>query len=88
MWPIDHPIILAVLTIACLPALWPLARFFFDDLESFLDEAGLSREHDRWLWILGFPRYGLHLHSKIIGFVGFFVILVGLSYLSIIWLIF
>jgi hypothetical protein len=32
---VEHPATLVIIVIACSPLLFPLARFFFDDIETF-----------------------------------------------------
>ena len=80
---VAHPAILIVIAIACSPVLLPLARFFFEDFETFKSEAGLDYDHNRWLWLLGWPRLTLQLQFKVVGFVGIFGILVALLYISV-----
>lgn len=80
MYTIEHPLLLIIALIACAPALFPLARFFFTDLESFLDETGLSTSWGRWMWLLGaVPRHP-QLSWKLTGFIGTFGILVWAVY--------
>ena len=79
---VAHPGTLLIVGIACSPALLPLARFFFDDLETFKSEAGLDYDHNRALWLLGWPRLSLQLRIKAIGFVAVFAGLVTAVYLT------
>jgi hypothetical protein len=58
--------------IACSPLLYPLARFFFDDLKTFMSEAGLDDPQHRVLWLLGWPRMHLQFGFKAIGFLAIF----------------
>jgi hypothetical protein len=76
----DHPYVLIASIVICLPALIPLSRFFFDDLESFLGDLGYRKGYDIWwvLILLNMPSYFLRL--KAFGFFGCFGILVGLTY--------
>ncbi len=80
---VEHPATLVVIAIAGSPVLLPLARFFFEDIETFKSEAGLDYEHNRWLWLLGWPRLSLQLQLKVVGFVGIFGILVALLYITV-----
>ena len=80
---VEHPLTLVVVAVACSPVLLPLARFFFDDLETFKSEAGLDYDHNRLLWLLGWPRVSLQLKVKVVGFVGVFASLVMAVYLAI-----
>jgi hypothetical protein len=74
----DHPWLLAVATIACLLVAFPLARYFFGDLETLMDDFGLSRDSDRAAWLLGFVPGDPNLYFKVIGFLGLlFVVFVA-----------
>jgi len=78
-----HPEVLIATAIILAPILFPLARFFFEDLETFKAEAGLDYEHDRLMWLLGWPRLDLRLQFKVVGFLGSYCGLVFLAYLSV-----
>ena len=66
----DHPIALLLSATVTLAAAFPVARFFFDDFETFKSEFGLSRRWERELWLLGFVPCGPLIYVKIIGFLG------------------
>jgi len=54
----DHPILIIVAGVACLAAAFPLARFFFDDIDTFMGD------------LLGFLLLTPMQKFKVIGFVG------------------
>jgi hypothetical protein len=80
---IEHPATLVVVAILCSPALIPLARFFFDDFETFKAETGLHYAHNRFLWILGWPRVSWQFRIKTAAFIAVFVVLVTVVYLTV-----
>jgi len=65
----DHPLLLAIAAGACFALAFPLARFFFDDIESFKSNFGLAREEIAF-WLLGFLPTDPMVWVKLIGFVG------------------
>lgn len=71
---LDHPLAITIASFACLVAAFPLARFFFDDFESFKEEAGLSRDWEQQLWLLGCVPSNPMLYVKGIGFFGILAI--------------
>jgi len=71
---LDHPVAIAIAALACLVVAFPLARFFFDDFETFKEEAGLSRDWEQQLWLLGFVPSSPMLYVKGIGFFGILAI--------------
>jgi hypothetical protein len=79
---IDHPVVLVVVALLCSPLLLPLARWFFDDLETFLSELGYRDQDDFW-WQLIQGSSGM-LWIKVAGFVGTFAIVVGMGYVFIV----
>ena len=79
---IDHPVVLVVVALLCSPLLLPLARWFFDDFETFLSELGYRDQDDFW-WQLIAGSSPL-LWMKVVGFVGTFAIVVGSGYLFIV----
>jgi hypothetical protein len=83
---IDHPVVLVVVALLCSPLLLPLARWFFDDLETFLGELGYREQDDIW-WQLIRGSSGM-LRIKVVGFVGTFAIVVGMVYLFIVHIAF
>jgi hypothetical protein len=77
---IEYPVILLLAALICSPALFPLSRFFFDDIDMLLEDLGYRKDYPVW-WIiimLYMPSYFLRL--KAFGFFGCFGILVGLTY--------
>jgi hypothetical protein len=70
----DHPLLLVLAAAACVALAFPLARFFFDDFESFKEEFGLSRDWERELWLLGFIPSSPMLYVKVVGFIGTLVV--------------
>ena len=82
---IDHPLTLAFVTLCCVPTLFPLARFFFDDFETFLHDLGYRRHDDIW-W--KFMRISISTETFPFGkaalFIACFVILVGLTYHTVV----
>ncbi len=80
---IEHPVLLIVVAFMCSPALFYLARWFFEDLEAFLKEAGYRDEDDIWWKFIRFGRVDYFFWYKVIGFLGIYGILVGLSYHTI-----
>jgi hypothetical protein len=64
----EHPHALVAAVILCLPAAFPIARYFFDDVETFKKDLGVDSEFDRSLWLLGAERIDRGLYIKIIGF--------------------
>ena len=73
-----HPRLLILAGLLCIPALWPIARFIFEDFETFKAQAGLSRELDQKLWILGFCPSNPYRYVKITCFFGaYFAIVVA-----------
>ena len=71
----DEPFVLLLAGLVCLAAAFPIARFFFEDFETFKEEAGLSRDWERELWLLGCVPSNPMLYFKLVGFVGTLAIL-------------
>ena len=67
---LDHPILLIVAAAVSIAATFPVARFFFDDFETFKQEFGLSRQWERELWLLGLLPNSPMVYFKIVGFIG------------------
>jgi hypothetical protein len=65
---VDHPSLLLLAVLLCLPVAFPLARFFFDDFDTFKREAGLDTDIDRSIWLLGGVPANPWLYLKVIGF--------------------
>jgi hypothetical protein len=87
---IDHPLLLAVIALACSMLLPALARWFFGDMETFLADMGIE-DHavdDVWWKLIRFSPYSYWLWMKIVGFVGIYGIIVGLSYASTVKLVY
>lgn len=80
---LQHPVLLIILALAWLPVLLWLARWFFGDFESFLEETGFSERDGIWSVLLGFGQVGGSFWLKVIGCFGAYAILVGLSYHTI-----
>ena len=80
---VTHPLWLAIIALCCAPMLFPLARFFFEDLETVKAEAGLHSTLDILLWVVGQPRQSLNFQFKVVGFLGVYGIVVFLAYVSI-----
>ena len=59
----DHPGLLFALAILLLPAVFPIRRFFFDDFETFKQEAIREYQQNRLLWLLGTPRIRFSLDN-------------------------
>jgi len=70
----DHPVLLLVAGLACVAAAFPVARFFFDDFDTFKEEFGVARDWEQGLWLLGFFPSSPLAYAKVIGFVGTLVI--------------
>jgi hypothetical protein len=77
---LNHPFTLVVIALFSIPALIPLARFFFDDLETFLNDLGYRADDDTWWKIIRLSQYNIEFILKLIALVGCYVILVGLTY--------
>ena len=77
---IEHPVILLLITLVCSPALIPLAKFFFDDWETFLEEFGYRERDDIWWKILRIDMNSRMVFFKILFMLTCFGILVGLTY--------
>jgi hypothetical protein len=69
---IQHPYLLVLAMLICIPLLFSLGRFFFDDFETFKQEVGLGNDFDRSLWLLGCIPSNPILYFKIIGFFGIY----------------
>ncbi len=76
----DHPKLLLVATVLCIPALWPITRFIFEDFETFKAEAGLRTEFDRKLWLLGCLPGNPYFYFKLICLVGGYVAVLSAMY--------
>ena len=59
------------------------ARWFFDDLETFLGEIGYRAHDDIWWKLLRISAPSPFIWVKIVGFLGTYAIVVGLTYASI-----
>jgi len=66
----DHPWLLFLATTASLTVAFPLARFFFDDYETFRAEFGFERDWERQLWLLGFLPTSPMIYVRVMGFLG------------------
>ncbi len=77
---VQHYGLMVVAAVLCLPALRPIARFIFDDLETFKAEAGLRTETDRTLWALGFLRSNPYFYFKIACFIGAYLAVLVAAY--------
>lgn len=66
----EHPVLMIIAACVCLMAAFPLARFFFDDFETFKDEFGLRSDWEQPLWLLGCVPSSPMIVAKIIGFLG------------------
>lgn len=77
---IQHPHFLVIAMLVCIPLLFPLARFFFGDFESFKEDIGLGNDSDRSLWRLGFLPADPISYFKIIGFFGIYTGAVAVVY--------
>lgn len=77
---IQHPGLLFVSLGLCIPLMFPLARFFFDDFETFKQELGLGSEFDRSMWLLGCIPSSPGLYFKIVGFFGIYAGAVAATY--------
>ena len=53
MFGFDHPALLVVAIVIAAPCAFPVARFFFDDFETFKSDFGLGRKWERELWLVG-----------------------------------
>ena len=76
----DHPYVLAAAALVSLPVLFPIVRFFFDDFDSFRDEAGLYYEQDRALWLLGVARTDRNFGFKLVGIVAAYTLVALAAY--------
>lgn len=77
---VAHPVWLGVVAIACSPYLFYAARWFFDDLPTFLEEAGFRKGDDIWWRLIRIETTSSGFWLKVAGFVGGYAILVGLAY--------
>ncbi|MDR3418739.1 MAG: hypothetical protein P4L83_21405 [Nevskia sp.] len=77
---VAHPKLLIVAAVICLPALLPLARYFFDDVETFKRDLGLGNSVGRFAWLIGTPLEEYTLELRIFCFVGCYGIVVLLAY--------
>lgn len=84
-WPvrIEHPVPLIVVAILCSPLLLWLARWYFEDFNSFLEEAGYRKRDDLWWQLMRFGRTHVLFDYKIIGLLGIYGIVVALAYHSL-----
>jgi len=78
---IEHPKTLVVAALVCLAALPAIARYFFDDFDSFKRDLGLDQDNSlgRWSWLLG-GRMEYTFDWRAIGFVGVYAGLVAAVY--------
>ena len=52
----DHPFVMLLAGAITLVIAFPVARYFFEDFETFKEELGLTRKWEREMWLLGgFP---------------------------------
>ena len=77
---VQHPRVFAVAAVICIPALFPLARYFFEDFASFRRDAGLDNSVGRFAWLIGSPLEEYTLYLRIIRFLGGYVIFVAAIY--------
>lgn len=77
---IEHPTILFFLVLVCSPTLIPLFRFFYDDLENFLEELGYRESDDIWWKMIRIDMHSRAAYLKILLMLACFGILVGLAY--------
>ena len=77
---IEHPKTLVVAALVCLPALPAIARYFFDDFDTFKRDTGLDNSAGRWGWLLGLGRIEYTLDWRMLGFVGAYVGLTAAVY--------
>ncbi|HUL96464.1 MAG TPA: hypothetical protein VLT89_10655 [Usitatibacter sp.] len=78
---VDHPILLVVVAALCSPMLVVTARWFFDDLETFLEEFGCRACDDIWWRLTRTSQPSAFIWVKIAGFAGTYAIVVGAIYL-------
>ena len=77
---IQHPAILLIAALVCSPALIPLAKFFFDDWATFLEELGYRESDDIWWKMIRIDMHSSVFFLKILLMLACFGILVGLTY--------
>jgi hypothetical protein len=77
---IEHPVILLITALVCSPALIPLAKFFVDDWETFLEELGYRERDDIWWKMIRIEMHSSVFFLKILLMLTCFGILVGLTY--------
>ncbi|MBL6751559.1 MAG: hypothetical protein ISP90_13615 [Nevskia sp.] len=77
---VDHPKLLLLAAILSAPALFPLARFFFDDFSTFKRDVGLDNSVGRFAWLIGWPLEEWTLRYRIAGFAGCYAVVVAAVY--------
>ena len=77
---IQHPGLLFVGLVLCIPLMLPVARFFFEDWETFKQDLGLGTEFDRSMWLLGGVPSNPDLCFKMIGFLSVYAGAVAAAY--------
>ncbi|WP_157572745.1 hypothetical protein [Nevskia soli] len=77
---IGYPRTLIVAAVVCLPALPAIARYFFEDFDTFKHDAWLDNSAGRWGWLLGLGRIEYTLDWRMLGFVGAYAGLVAAVY--------
>jgi len=80
---VEHPVLLVVIAAACSPILLFSARWYWDDLEAFLEELGYRSEDDIWWKLIRTSMPSAFIWIKIVGFIGGYAIVVGGFYLSL-----
>ena len=76
---VDHPYLLAVAVLPTIPFLFPLARFFFDGFDQFVEDLGLTGK-GQWLFLVDFlhpfnTRYSqLGVRGAFLNIIGFLVV--------------
>jgi hypothetical protein len=76
----DHPRLLFAAAILCVPVLFYLARFFFDDFASFNRDIGADSESGRFAWFIGTPLEAYDLEGRIVAFIGCYILVVLAAY--------
>jgi hypothetical protein len=76
----EYPRILLIAAFVCVPAMFPLARFFFNDLTTFKRDVGLDSSVGKFAWLIGNPLEEYTLGFRIFAFAGCYTLVVLAAY--------
>jgi len=77
---VEHPRVLIGSVLLCVPMLFPLAQYFFEDFNTFKNDLGLNNSVGSFAWLIGWPLEEYTLRFRIIGFFGCYAGVVAAVY--------